>query len=157
MASIERSALVSFSCQQMFDLVNDIEAYPQFVPGCVGATILEQSAEHKVAKLDISKAGIGKSFTTRNTLHAPERIDMELVDGPFKRLSGGWHFQPLSENACKIVFKLDFEFSNRLLSMAFGRIFHEITSRMVDAFAKRAQQVYGDASNGNNSGNASSH
>lgn len=157
MASIERSALVSFSCQQMFDLVNDIEAYPQFVPGCVSATILEQSDDHKVAKLDISKAGIGKSFTTRNTLHAPERIDMQLVDGPFKRLSGGWQFQPLSENACKIVFKLDFEFSNRLLSMAFGRIFHEITSRMVDAFAKRAQQVYGDASNGSNNGSASSH
>lgn len=150
MASIERSALVSFSCQQMFDLVNDIEAYPEFVPGCVGATILEQSDDHKVAKLNISKAGIGKSFTTRNTLHAPERIDMQLVDGPFKRLSGGWQFQPISEHACKIIFKLDFEFSNRLLSMAFGRIFHEITTRMVDAFAKRAQQVYGDSSNSNN-------
>lgn len=101
MASIERSALVSFSCQQMFDLVNDIEAYPEFVPGCVGATILEQSADHKVAKLNISKAGIGKSFTTRNTLHAPERIDMELVDGPFKGFLVAGNFSRLANMPAK--------------------------------------------------------
>lgn len=143
MARIERSALVGYSAQQMFDLVNDIPAYPEFVPGCVGAEVLEASASHKVARLDISKAGIRKSFTTRNDLHEPDRIDMTLVDGPFKALNGGWRFQKLEENACKIIFELDFEFSNRLLGMAFGKIFNEITSRMVDAFVVRAQQVYG--------------
>lgn len=142
MPSIEKSALVSYSAQQMFDLVNDIDAYPHFVPGCVGATVLEQGDDYKVASLDISKAGIRKSFTTRNQLHAPERIDMQLVDGPFKRLTGGWTFTPLADDACKIQFQLEFEFSNRLLGMAFGKIFSEVTARMVDAFVQRAKKVY---------------
>lgn len=143
MARIERSALVEYSPQQMFDLVNDIESYPQFVPGCVGAQTLERSDTHKVARLNISKAGITKSFTTRNSLQPPEVMGMELVDGPFKRLGGGWRFMPLGEHACKVVFELEFEFSNRLLAMAFGKIFEEVTSRMVDAFVTRAEQVYG--------------
>jgi len=150
MASIERSALVSYSCQQMFDLVNDIGSYPEFVPGCVGSRTLQQQDNTKVAQLDISKAGIRKSFATKNTLHEPERIDMQLVEGPFKSLSGGWQFQALGDQACKIIFKLDFEFSNRLLGMAFGKIFNEITGRMVDAFVQRANQVY-SADAGHNS------
>ncbi len=143
MPRIEKSALVSYSAQQMFDLVNDIDAYPQFVPGCVGARVLEQGDDYKVASLNISKAGIRKSFTTRNKLRPPERIEMQLVDGPFKQLGGGWRFVPLAEDACKIQFELDFEFSSRLLGMAFGKIFGEVTARMVDAFAERAKQVYG--------------
>ncbi|EKE82754.1 type II toxin-antitoxin system RatA family toxin [Idiomarina xiamenensis] len=142
MARIERTALVAYSAEQMFDLVNDIDAYPEFVPGCVGARVLQQTDDEKVAELQISKAGIRKSFTTRNHLLRPQRIDMSLVDGPFKRLSGGWRFEALDEHACKIIFELDFEFSSRLLGMAFGKIFNEITGRMVDAFVKRADQVY---------------
>lgn len=143
MPRIEKSALVSYSAQQMFDLVNDIESYPQFVPGCVAARVKEQGDDYKVATLDISKAGIRKSFTTRNQLMPPEQIGMQLVDGPFKSLGGGWRFIPLSDDACKIQFELDFEFSNRLLSMAFGKIFKEVTVRMVDAFVQRAKKVYG--------------
>jgi len=143
MATIERSALVRYSDQQMFDLVNHIEAYPEFVPGCVGAAVLEQQDNTKVARLDISKAGIAKSFTTRNTLVEPTEIGMDLVDGPFKSLTGGWQFVRLEDNACKIVLKLEFEFSNRLLSMAFGKVFNEINTRMVDAFVKRANEIYG--------------
>ncbi|MGM0524848.1 MAG: type II toxin-antitoxin system RatA family toxin [Pseudomonadota bacterium] len=142
MPRIEKSALVSHSAQQMFDLVNDIDKYPDFVPGCVGAKVIEQGDDYKVATLDISKAGIRKSFTTRNTLIAPERIDMQLVDGPFKQLSGGWRFTPLADDACKIQFELDFEFANRLLGMAFGKIFSEVTARMVDAFVERSKKVY---------------
>ncbi|RUO58589.1 type II toxin-antitoxin system RatA family toxin [Pseudidiomarina insulisalsae] len=145
MPSIERSALVPYSDAQMYALVNDIESYPQFVPGCRSAQVIEQTDSSKVARLDISKAGVGKSFTTRNTLEPPDRIGMELVDGPFRYLRGGWHFQRLDENACKIVLKLEFEFANRFLGLAFGKIFNEIQSRMVDAFVKRAEQVYGTA------------
>lgn len=144
MPSIEKSALVSYSAEQMFNLVNDIDSYPEFVPGCADSRVVEQNDDYKVASLQISKAGIQKTFTTRNRLIKPERIDMELVDGPFKKLTGGWVFKPLSEDACKVELKLDFEFSNRLLGMAFGKIFSEVTSRMVDAFVKRADQVYGN-------------
>lgn len=144
MPSIEKSALVSYSAEQMFNLVNDIDSYPEFVPGCADSRVVEQNDDYKVASLQISKAGIQKAFTTRNRLVKPERIDMELVDGPFKKLTGGWVFKPLSEDACKVELKLDFEFSSRLLGMAFGKIFSEVTSRMVDAFVKRADQVYGN-------------
>ncbi|RUO80507.1 ubiquinone-binding protein [Idiomarina tyrosinivorans] len=143
MASIERSALVSYTPEQMFELVNDIESYPQFVPGCVGASVQQDNGGSKVATLDIAKAGIKKSFTTRNTLMRPERIDMTLVDGPFKSLGGGWQFVALGDEGCKIVFKLEFEFASKLLGMAFGKIFNEITAKMVEAFVKRANQVYG--------------
>lgn len=142
MPRIEKSALVPYSAQQMFDLVNDIDTYPEFVPGCVDARVSEQGENYKVATLDISKAGIRKSFTTKNILSAPERIDMHLVDGPFKQLRGGWRFIPISDDACKIQFELEFEFASRLLGMAFGKIFSEVTTRMVDAFAQRAKQVY---------------
>ena len=143
MPSIEKSALVSYSAEQMFNLVNDIDSYPEFVPGCADSRVVEQNGDYKVASLQISKAGIQKTFTTRNQLVKPERIDMELVDGPFKKLTGGWVFKPLSDDACKVELKLDFEFSSRLLGMAFGKIFSEVTSKMVDAFVKRAEQVYG--------------
>ena len=144
MPSIEKSALVSYSAEQMFNLVNDIDSYPEFVPGCADSRVVEQNSDYKVAPLQISKAGIQKTFTTRNRLVKPERIDMELVDGPFKKLTGGWVFKPLSDDACKVELKLDFEFSSRLLGMAFGKIFSEVTSKMVDAFVKRAEQVYGN-------------
>ncbi|MBY6063275.1 ubiquinone-binding protein [Pseudidiomarina sediminum] len=143
MPSIERSALVPFSDEQMYALVNDIDSYPEFVPGCRAAQVIEQTETSKVARLDISKAGVGKSFTTRNTLEPPGRIGMELVDGPFRYLRGGWTFHRLDENACKIVLQLEFEFANRLLGLAFGNIFNELQSRMVDAFVKRAESVYG--------------
>ncbi|CAB0149759.1 Ribosome association toxin RatA [Pseudidiomarina piscicola] len=145
MPSIERSALVPYSDAQMFALVNDVESYPEFVPGCRSAQVVEQTATSKVARLDISKAGVGKSFTTRNQLEHPSAIGMELVDGPFRYLRGGWYFEPLNDQACKIVLKLEFEFANRLLGLAFGNIFNEMQSRMVDAFVKRAEHVYGTA------------
>jgi ribosome-associated toxin RatA of RatAB toxin-antitoxin module len=145
MPTIERSALVPYSDAQMYALVDDIARYPEFVPGCRSATVVEQGTEFKVARLDISKAGVGKSFTTRNQLQPPHGIGMELVDGPFKYLCGGWQFHALDKNACKIVLKLEFEFSNALLSMAFGSIFNELQGRMVDAFVQRARQVYGQS------------
>ncbi|RUO21252.1 ubiquinone-binding protein [Aliidiomarina iranensis] len=144
MPQIERSALVHYSCRQMYELVNDVAAYPEFVPGCVGAKIIEENENNMVAELSISKAGISQAFTTRNTLVNEEFIRMELVKGPFRDLHGGWQFKPLGDDACKVTLKLDFEFSNKLLHFAFAKIFNEVTSRMVDAFATRARQVYGN-------------
>jgi len=143
MPQIERSALVFYSAQQMFDLVNGVPDYPHFLPGCSAATIVSQSEQEMVAKLHVSKAGIGQSFTTRNFLVPYQRIDMQLVDGPFKHLRGGWQFQPLNEQACKVILQLEFEFSNRLVQFAFGKVFQELTAAMVNAFTERAKQVYG--------------
>ncbi|MDX3772990.1 type II toxin-antitoxin system RatA family toxin [Chromatiaceae bacterium AAb-1] len=148
MPQIERSALVFYSAQQMFELVNDIADYPQFLPGCTSARIISQSEQDMVACLQVSKAGIGHSFTTRNVLYPYQRIVMQLVDGPFKSLEGGWEFQPLNEYACKVILKLEFEFSSKLIQFAFGKVFNELTAAMINAFTQRAKQVYGEPQHG---------
>lgn len=142
MPSIQRSALVAYSAQAMFDLVNDVASYPEFLPGCTDSKVLEQHDNEMKASLLVSKAGVKQWFTTRNTLHAPSRIDMQLVDGPFKHLKGGWTFSALSESACKIELDLDFEFSNKITQFAFGKIFSGLATSMVNAFTERAKQVY---------------
>ncbi|OOE63973.1 MULTISPECIES: SRPBCC family protein [Salinivibrio] len=142
MPQIIRSALVPYSAEQMFALVNDVESYPAFLPGCVSTRLIEHTETTMVASLDVAKAGIKKTFTTKNYLVDNSRIDMTLVDGPFKRLSGGWKFTPLSSDACKIELDLEFEFTNRLVEAAFGRIFSELTSSMVKAFTERAKEIY---------------
>lgn len=142
MKQVSRSALVSFSAEQMFDLVNDVAKYPEFLPGCSGSKVIESSENAMVASVDVSKAGISKTFTTSNELVSGSAILMKLVDGPFKTLQGGWHFTPLDEHACKVELKLEFEFSSKMIELAFGKIFNELTSNMVNAFTQRAKQVY---------------
>ncbi|MFD2179809.1 SRPBCC family protein [Veronia pacifica] len=142
MPRITRSALVPFSAEQMFELVNDVEAYPSFLPGCAGSRVLATDGASITASVDVSKAGIRKTFTTRNSLVDGQRIDMQLVDGPFRKLVGGWHFTSLDVDACKIELNLDFEFTNKLAEMAFGTVFNELTGNMVKAFTKRARDVY---------------
>ena len=139
---ISRTALVPFSAEQMYQLVNDVKSYPDFLPGCTGSRVLELGPTQMTAAVDVSKAGISKTFTTRNTLTSNQSILMSLVDGPFKKLIGGWKFIPLSPEACKIEFHLDFEFTNKLIEMAFGRIFKELAANMVQAFTSRAKEVY---------------
>ncbi|MDR9829433.1 SRPBCC family protein [Vibrio sp. FNV 38] len=142
MKQVSRSALVSFSAEQMYDLVNDVPNYPEFLPGCSGSSVLESSHDAMVASVDVAKAGISKTFTTNNTLLPGRAIKMNLVDGPFKSLQGGWYFTPLDERACKVELKLEFEFSSKMIELAFGKVFHELTNNMVNAFTKRAKQVY---------------
>ncbi|MEZ8010593.1 MULTISPECIES: SRPBCC family protein [Vibrio] len=142
MPKVTRSALVSFSADQMFSLVNDVARYHEFLPGCSGSRVIESSDSTMVASVDVSKAGISKTFTTSNRLADGAEILMELVDGPFKKLQGGWYFTPLDEQACKVELKLEFEFSSRMIEMAFGKVFNELTSNMVTAFTQRAKQVY---------------
>ncbi len=142
MKQVSRSALVSFSAEQMYNLVNDVASYPEFLPGCSGSRVLESSTGAMVASVDVSKAGISKTFTTSNELSPGESIVMSLVDGPFKMLKGGWFFTALDEQACKVELKLEFEFSSKMIEMAFGKIFNELTNNMVNAFTQRAKQVY---------------
>lgn len=142
MPQISRSALVPYSAEQMYQLVNDVKSYPDFLPGCVGSRVIESSPDQMTAAVDVSKAGISKTFTTRNTLTDNQRILMHLVDGPFKKLIGGWTFTSLSPEACRIEFQLDFEFTNKLIELAFGRIFKDLALNMVQAFTTRAKEVY---------------
>ncbi|MDO2946914.1 SRPBCC family protein [Aeromonas simiae] len=143
MPRINRSALVMFSAEQMFKLVNDVHAYPQFLPGCVGSRVHEQGEDYMTASVEVAKAGIAKTFTTRNELEPHHRISMQLVDGPFSKLMGWWTFTPLDVDACKVEFELDFEFTNRLVELAFGQVFRELVGAMVNAFTHRAKEVYG--------------
>ncbi|MBD2815227.1 type II toxin-antitoxin system RatA family toxin [Xenorhabdus sp. Flor] len=142
MPQISRSALVPYSVEQMYKLVNDVKSYPDFLPGCVGSRVISSSDNEMTASVDVSKAGISKTFVTRNTLFDNKSINMQLVDGPFRKLMGGWHFTPLSEDACKIELHLDFEFTNKLIELAFGKVFKELTGNMVQAFTQRAREVY---------------
>lgn len=140
--SVNRSALVNYSAQQMFDLVNDIEAYPQYMDGCVGAKILKREGNWLEARLELSKAGASQSFVTRNQLQAPESMSMTLVDGPFKYLKGCWRFTALNETACKVSFDLEFELQSKLLGIAVGKLFESVASKQVDALCERAKQIY---------------
>ena len=142
MPQIEKSALVMYSSQEMFDLVNDVNAYPAFLPNCSDAKIISENENTMTASLEISKAGLKKWFTTNNRL-AGHKVEMQLVDGPFKSLQGYWEFTPLDEQACKVSLKLEFEFASKLIEMAFGKVFNEVAKNMVVAFTQRAKTVYG--------------
>ena len=141
MTTIQRSALVPFAATAMYQLVNDIEAYPQFMDGCVGAQILARSDDSIEARLDLAKSGLRYSFTTRNRLYPSERIELTLVEGPFNAFAGTWSFRPLGEHASKMELYLEFEMSGRLLSFAARKTFDGIANLMVDALVKRAYQL----------------
>jgi len=143
LARVEKSALVPFSAAAMFELVNDVDSYPAFLPWCRSARVLSDSDQQRCGELEVVRAGIHQTFATCNTLHFPERIDLSLKEGPFKRLHGHWHFQALSETACKVTLDLEFEFAGRLIDAAFGAVFRQIADTLVDAFCKRAAEVYG--------------
>lgn len=143
MAKIIRNAIVPFSAEQMYRLVNDVNAYPEFLPSCTGSRIIENSDSQMTASVEVAKAGLCKTFTTRNFLTEGKQIQMQLVDGPFRQFSGGWQFIGLGDSACKVELSLDFEFSNMLVEMAFGRVFKQLANNMVQAFTRRAKEIYG--------------
>jgi len=132
-----------YSVEQMYQLINDVLAYPKFLPDCSNSKITSQDESSVTASLLVSKAGIKKWFTTRNTLVSNQKITLELVDGPFNKLQGHWLLTPLSDEACKVSLELEYEFSNRMFDLAFGRVFTHMTNNMVQAFTQRAKQVYG--------------
>jgi ribosome-associated toxin RatA of RatAB toxin-antitoxin module len=143
MTLVQKSALVKYSAQQMFDLVNDIESYPQFLPWCSGSRIIKREDDVVEAELMISKGGFKKSFSTRNSINKDESITVSLLDGPFSYLEGVWSFLPLREDASKISLDLEFEMSGVLANLAFGAVFNQICNTMVASFTERAKAVYG--------------
>jgi ribosome-associated toxin RatA of RatAB toxin-antitoxin module len=140
MPTIKRSALVEHAATRMFALVNDVAAYPARFDWCAGAEVLESDQAHVLARLDLGIGGIHTWFTTCNTLSPPQRIDMVLRDGPFRKLEGHWHFHALDESACKVTLTLEFEPQSRLLVPAFTLGFQGLADRMVDDFVRIADQ-----------------
>ncbi|WP_159992049.1 type II toxin-antitoxin system RatA family toxin [Pelistega ratti] len=143
MQTVKRSVLLPYSAAQMFDLVAAVDKYPEFMPWCGGAVIKEQDEQGMVASVTISFAKLTQTFTTKNTHHYPHKIALQLVEGPFSSLQGNWEFIPLDETACKVVFTLDYDFSNRALALLIGPIFNRIANSFIDSFTQRAQAIYG--------------
>jgi ribosome-associated toxin RatA of RatAB toxin-antitoxin module len=143
MALVEKSMLVPYSAEQMFVLVDSVADYPQFLPWCGGTSATSVDGNTVHATVHINYHHIKQSFTTKNVRQPPHRIDIALKDGPFQQLDGCWQFMPLSDSACKIEFRLHYEFSSKLLEKAFGPVFHFIANSFVDAFIHRAEKVYG--------------
>lgn len=143
MKHIARSAIVEHSAMQMYALVDDIETYPRFLPWCVAVAIVPQDGK-KRATLTAGMRGLHQSFTTLNTNLPGRSIDMHLVDGPFKQFSAAWHFTPLGEHACQIDFSLRYQFAHKALGRVLEPLFDHIADTMVDAFTRRAREVYGE-------------
>jgi len=141
--SVKRSALVMYSSQQMYDLVNDVSNYPSFMDGCHSVEVFEHNDQTMLARLDLKKAGVSMSLLTRNYLKAPEHIQMTLEEGPFRAFRGDWRFTALSIAACKVELDLAFDFSNKALGFAASNLFSGVANNLVDALCKRADSVYG--------------
>lgn len=139
---IRRSAIVKHSVERMFALVNDVASYPKRFSWCAGSHVLEQDDEHLVARLDLKFAGFTQSFTTRNSLEPPHRIGMNLVDGPFRELHGGWQFANLGDG-CKVSLALDFDYAGGLVAPLMRVGFQKLADRMVDEFCAEADRAYG--------------
>lgn len=143
MALVEKSVLIAHSAAQMFDLVDRVEDYPVFLPWCSRTELKFRDAQKTAATLWINYHSVKSHFTTENSKEYPLLMTIRLVDGPFRRLEGLWKFRPLAENACKIEFQLSYEFSSRMFEKVIGPVFSHIANTFVDAFVKRASQVYG--------------
>jgi len=143
MTKVEKTVLIARSAQQMFDLVDDCESYPKFLPWCSATEVTFRDREKTVATLHISFLHVKARFTTENAKEIPVRMSLKLVDGPFRQLEGLWQFKPLAAEACKIEFELAYEFSNKLLEKIVGPVFSQIANTLVEAFVKRADEVYG--------------
>ncbi|MGB1880611.1 MAG: type II toxin-antitoxin system RatA family toxin [Gammaproteobacteria bacterium] len=141
MPNVRKTTFAPFTAGQMYALVNDIEAYPSFLPWCVDAQILERGQESMKARVGVSKGRFDYAFTTSNQLIPERSIVLSLVDGPFRKLSGRWDFLP-EEQGCTVRFEIDFEFSSRMLGRALSVAFRPIMDSLVDAFRKRAYVVY---------------
>ncbi len=127
----------------MFELVNNINDYPQFLNWCEDVSILNQSDDQITASVQINKGGLKQTFSTENTLRPFRLIEMQLLDGPFEQLSGEWRFEPLGENGAKVFLNLEFKFESKLLDMSLSPIFTKIANSQLDAFVARAKKIYG--------------
>ena len=143
MTVVRRSVLVPYTPEQMFGLVTDIPSYPEFLPWCKTARILSQDGDEVLASLGFSAGGLQRSFTTRNRHSGHHKLNISLVEGPFRHLEGFWRFEPLGDQGCKVMLDLEFDFANRMLGLVVGPVFTQIANTLVDSFQQRARQVYG--------------
>ncbi|MFZ6721058.1 type II toxin-antitoxin system RatA family toxin [Undibacterium sp. Ji49W] len=143
MAVVHKTVFVAYSAEQMFALVDDVEKYPQFLPWCGEVRVVERTDNELVATLAINYHGIKQQFTTKNNNQRPHLMQMNLVEGPFRQLSGCWKFTELRVDACKIEFDLNYEFSSKLLEHLIGPVFSKIANSFVDSFCTRAEALYG--------------
>lgn len=143
MTRIHRHALLPYPARQLFDLVNDVQAYPEYMEGCVGAEVLYADEQLMEARLDLARGGIRQSFSTRNILEPPHAISLELLDGPFDQFRGRWEFKALGEAACKVTLDLEFTVNSVVVGAAATRLFDRVTNNLVDALGRRARQLYG--------------
>lgn len=143
MPTIKKSALVQHAVSEMFDIVDDIDSYAEFLPWCGGSKVIMRDGDEVQASIKIEHSRIRKTFTTRNRLQKNKMIEMKLINGPFKHLHGYWQFMELGENACKVSLDLEYEFASRLIDITLGPVFSSIANSMVDAFVKRADDLYG--------------
>ena len=142
MKTISKHALVPYSASQMFALVNDIDSYDQFLPWCSESTVLEKTDHEIKASLNIAYGSLNKSFTTLNILTPDSKMEMKLVDGPFKKLHGEWLFTQLGEDGCKVSLDLEFEFKSKIVDITMGPVFSQIANTLVDSFSERAKDIY---------------
>ncbi len=146
MRRVNRSALVPYSAEQMFALVEDVEAYPSFLPWCSEVEVHSRDGDVVDVTLELHKGKLSRRFRTRNTLRRCDAMNLALVGGPFKQLSGGWRFLQLGEEGSKVALELEFEFDSRTLDIIIGAYFEDICNKLVDAFTRRATVIYGDGS-----------
>ncbi|MEN0108103.1 MAG: type II toxin-antitoxin system RatA family toxin [Pseudomonas sp.] len=140
---IQRSALLPYPAQALYDLVNDVASYPDFLPWCASTTVFEHTDTLMRASLQVAKGGISQQFVTCNTLVPGQSIVMNLEEGPFTELHGVWQFKALTDKACKISLDLSFEYSGQLVRATLGPLFNQAANTLVDAFCQRAKQLYG--------------
>ena len=143
MTEISKTTLVPYTSDEMYVLVNDIESYPSFLPWCTEAKILSQQEESLTATLSMALGKIKQSFTTENTMQDGSRIDIQLIEGPFKHLSGYWRFIQEDDQSCHIHLHMHFEFKNKIIKHMLGKAFYKVMDTLVDSFVQRAQQIYG--------------
>ena len=143
MSVVNRSAVAPYTPAQMYSLVEDVPSYPQFLPWCRSATISPVGPDEVRATIELAFHGVHRAFTTANRMQKDKMIEIRLVEGPFRRLKGFWRFDALGDKGCKVSLDMEYEFSNKLLALAVGPVFSQIANSLVDAFYRRATQVYG--------------
>lgn len=143
MTSVTRTALLPYSDQELFHLITDVDRYRDFLPFCIGSEVLERREDEMLARIAFAKLGLSQALTTRNRLTPHQRIELELVEGPFRALQGAWEFKALAPQACKVSFRIDFDVEASYLSLAVGSAINQAALTAVDAFSRRAVQLYG--------------
>jgi ribosome-associated toxin RatA of RatAB toxin-antitoxin module len=142
MLTVSKTVITPYTPAQMYALVSDIENYPNYLPWCASSTVLSQDGNRVVGRVDIAYLKVKAHFTTENINTPNQRIDLNLVDGPFKHLKGHWIFTPLGASGCKVEFRLDYKFSNIIIEKIIGAVFEFVIKNIVDAFVKKAREIY---------------